>query len=184
MRLWFAAAAMLLSALTLAQAAQAPRADGPGYKLGNGGRPPQRIAFPAIRDWHSLKITLSRTMCFGACPSYHVEIDGNGHVSYTGEANVAVKGDASAEIPRAQVRRLYNAFRKAQFFWLYDAYRAPITDLPEYHIGISYDGHSMDVVDYMGQGIGMPRAVVDLERLIDKTAHTERWVKTDPAVQR
>ena len=167
---------MLISALTLAQAAQAPRLDGPGYKLAHGGRPPQRVAFPAIRDWHSLKITLRRTMCFGACPSYRVEIDGDGHVAYVGEANVAVKGEAAAQIPRADVRRLYDAFRKAQFFWLYDSYRAPITDLPEYHVGISYDGHSMEVVDYMGTGIGMPHAVVDLEQLIDKVANTQQWI--------
>ena len=177
MRLRLAAAALLLLGSTLAQAAQAPRLEGPGYRLPHGGRPPHRVAFPAIRDWHSLKFTLRRTMCFGACPSYHVEIDGDGHVSYTGEANVATIGTASGEISHADVRRLFGAFRKAQFFWLYDSYRAPITDLPEYHVGISYDGHSMEVLDYMGTGIGMPPAVVDLEQMIDKTANTAQWIK-------
>lgn len=148
-----------------------------GERLPNGGRPPHRVAFPPIRDWHSLKITLRRSSCFGSCPSYRVEIDGNGHVSFLGERDTAVHGDASGEISRKQVRRLYNAFRKAQFFWLYDSYRAQITDLPEYRVSISYDDHKMEVLDYAGTMIGMPAAVRDLENLIDKTAGTAEWIK-------
>ncbi|MEI9887488.1 MAG: DUF6438 domain-containing protein [Rhizomicrobium sp.] len=179
MRSWIAVLALSLAVLAAApaSAAEAPRPQGPHFRLPHGGRPPHRIAFPRIRNWHSLKFTLRRSMCFGTCPCYRVEIDGDGHVSYLGEANVFVKGEASARVSRAQVRRLYRAFRKADFFWLYDAYRAPITDLPEYRVGISYDGRRMEVLDYMGQGIGMPPAVVELERLIDKTANTARWIK-------
>ncbi|HEY0302759.1 MAG TPA: DUF6438 domain-containing protein [Rhizomicrobium sp.] len=169
--------ALALCAAAPAIAAEAPRLQGPGHKLPHGGRPPQRVAFPAIRDWSTLKITLSRSMCFGRCPSYRVAIDGDGHVSWLGEANVFVQGPAGGRISQAQVRRLDEAFRKANCFGRYYAYRAPITDLPEYRVGISYDGHKMEVLDYMGQGVGMPRAVSDLERLIDKTANTARWIK-------
>ena len=174
MRLWIAAAAMLFSALTVAQAAQAPRLDG---KLPHGGRPPHRVAFPAIHDWKTLEISLARTMCFGACPTYQVEIAGDGTVTWHGAANVATVGEAHATIAVKDVHALYQAFRRAQFFWLYDSYTARITDLPTYTVTISYDGRNKSVADYAGTGIGMPHAVVELEQLIDKTANTAQWIK-------
>ena len=172
MRAWFVLLAMMFAVAAPSQAA-GPLLDG---KLPNGGRPLQHIAFPAIHDWRSLKITLTRTMCFGACPSYSVDIAGDGTVAWHGGSNVAVIGDRTAMLPTKDVTALYAAFRRAQFFWLYDDYRAQITDLPTYTVTISYDGHSKAVADYAGTAIGMPHAVVDLGLLIDKTANTAQWI--------
>jgi hypothetical protein len=179
-RLLFAvliAASVSVALQAPAQAAAPPPVLGPDHKLLNGGRPAEHVAFPAIRNWPALKITLARTRCFGSCPAYTVEIGGDGRVSYLGQAFVGVKGEAGGRISRAQVRRLYDAFRKAQFFWLQDGYVAQVTDLPSTRIAISFDGRSKQVIDYAGVGIGMPREVVDLETLIDAMAGTEKWIK-------
>jgi hypothetical protein len=151
-----------------------PGTDGP---MPHNGRPAHHLAMPRIRDWSSLKITLTRSICFGSCPAYTVEIDGDGTVIYNGERFVAETGERAAHISRHKVRALYNAFRKAQFFWLFGKYQAHITDFPSYTVSIAYDGHEKKVLDYAGPHIGMPQAVVDLELLIDKTAGTDRWIK-------
>jgi uncharacterized protein DUF6438/ankyrin repeat protein len=145
-------------------------------KLPDDGRPQKKVAFPEISDWRSLKITLERGMCFGTCPVYRVEIRGDGTVSYDGDAFVAVAGPHKARIAEQDVRDLFAAFRKAEFFWLLDGYSAPVTDFPSNHIAIAFDPHEKSVSDYVGRAVGMPKDVSDLEEMIDRLAVTRKWV--------
>jgi hypothetical protein len=148
-------------------------------QLGGGGpaRPPERVPFPPIVDFHSVTITLSRGPCFGSCPVYRVEIDGDGSVRYQGDRFVGVTGARTAHVRISKVRSLVRAFQKADFFWTFDSYRAPITDLPTYTLAIAFDGRSKQVVDYDGAMRGMPKEIAALEAAIDATAGTDRWVK-------
>ena len=57
------------------------------------------------------------------------------------------------------------------------AIRASVTDNPTYVLSIAIDGHKKQVVDYVGQWVGMPAAIVELEDDVDALAHTERWIK-------
>jgi hypothetical protein len=41
-------------------------------------------ALPPVKDWDSVRITLTRGSCFGGCPAYEVEIRGSGLVVYYG----------------------------------------------------------------------------------------------------
>jgi hypothetical protein len=150
-----------------------PGADG---RLPNHGRPAQHVVFPAIKDWHSLRITLKRTLCFGTCPAYSVTIDGDGNVTFDGQTYVDSKGRHSGKIAPEQVRALFAAFQKADFFSLFDNYSSRITDMPTHIVTLAYDGHSKTVTDYAGFRVGMPQAVADLEVLIDTTADTKRWI--------
>ena len=140
-------------------------------------RPERPIPFPEIRDWKSLKITLVRTDCFGPCPVYKVEISGDGTIAYRGYRFVAAKGWRHAKTSAEAVRDLYARFKKADFYWLYNEYAAPVTDLPSYHTSISFDGRTKQVMDYGGSAIGMPIDVRDLENQIDSVAGTEKWVR-------
>jgi hypothetical protein len=148
-------------------------------KLPHGGRPAKEIAFPEISDWRSLKIVLQRGVCFGTCPVYRVEIDGDGTVSYEGDGYVAIVGAHKTHVSEADVRDLFAAFRKAKFFWLLDSYRAPITDFPDYSVAIAFDSYGKAVDDYAGDVVGMPKDVRDLEEKIDRIAETKRWVAGD-----
>ncbi|HEX3810361.1 MAG TPA: DUF6438 domain-containing protein [Rhizomicrobium sp.] len=148
---------------------------GTNTKLPNGGRPAKHIAFPPIKDWNTLRITLQRSPCFGRCPTYKVEIHGDGTVIYRGGSFVAVTGERSVKIAPEKVRDLYTLFRKADYFWLNDSYTAQVTDLPSFTTSISYDGHSKSVRDYAGRMIGMPEIVGELELAIDDAANSEQW---------
>lgn len=176
MRIRPAALAAILVFLAVPSRAAGPPATEPDARLPDGGRPAQRVPFPPIVDWASLRIVLQRSGCFGTCPIYSVEIAGDGRVLYNGERFVAVLGKHRRTIPPAEVRALYDSFRRADFFWLLDDYRAPIFDGPLYSVSLTYDGHSKTVIDYLGGAIGMPHDVIDLEDLIDKTANTQRWI--------
>jgi hypothetical protein len=179
MRLTAAALALVLVAAPAAAQVMGSFNPGTDRKLPNGGRPAQHVAFPAIRDWSSLRITLTRTMCFGTCPAYTVTIAGDGTVTWTGERFVKVQGAATAHVAPRKVRDLFERFRKAEYFWLLDSYHAAITDFPSQITTIVFDGRRKSVHDYAGQMIGMPDVVSELERQIDDTADTARWIGTN-----
>ncbi|HEX3673262.1 MAG TPA: DUF6438 domain-containing protein [Rhizomicrobium sp.] len=142
-------------------------------KLGEYG-PHKR--FPEVRNWESVTIRLERSLCYGTCPSYSVELHGDGTVLYDGRDCVAIMGPRTGHVPAAAVVGLVQQFRNADYFSLKENYVASITDGPTFRTSIGFDGHSKSVGDYLGESAGMPAAVEALERAIDKTTGTDRWV--------
>ncbi|MGF6228150.1 ankyrin repeat protein [Inquilinus ginsengisoli] len=144
--------------------------------------PPERrragaAAFPEVTDWSSVRIRLERDGCFGQCPSYTVEISGDGSVSYKGEGFTALEGEYRTRIPQDRVVGLIELFRAADFFSLRDRYTGPVTDMAEQKISLTIDGLTWTVADYVGQLDGMPESVAGIEDAIDRAAATSRWVE-------
>ena len=138
---------------------------------------PKHVPFPQVHNWNSVKIVLSRTGCFGTCPSYRVEVHGDGAVLYDGGSYVAITGSHRASVLSGVVSEMVEAFRAADYFSLKDKYMWGATDLPTYKTSISIDGRSKEVVDYAGQQVGMPESVSKLEQTIDRLSGVERWTK-------
>jgi hypothetical protein len=134
------------------------------------------VAFPEIHDWNSLRITLSRSGCYGRCPTYEIEIRGDGTVLYDGKENVATKGRHTARITHASLVKLVEVFRKADYFSLANSYVSGVTDNPTYVSSISFDGVSKSVLDYVGRDVGMPPSVSDVEGAIDHLSGAYKWV--------
>src|SRR6266404_8387909 len=139
-------------------------------------QPNVHVAFPEIHDWNSLRITLKRGPCYGRCPTYEVEIQGDGTVLYDGKANVATKGRHKAKISHASLVELVDVFRKGGYFSLSDRYVSGVTDNPVYETSISFDGVSKSVLDYVGRSAGMPSTVSDVEAAIDLLSGAYKWV--------
>jgi ankyrin repeat protein len=135
------------------------------------------VPFPATVDLRTVTMSLRRTVCFGTCPDYTVSIAGSGLVTFDGRALVLLPGHHTAQVPIAAARDLFNAFRKAEFLSAKEDYVAGVTDNPAHIITLRFDGRTKEVTDYAGTRVGLPDAVLDLERQIDQTAGTERWIK-------
>ena len=140
-------------------------------------KPAKHVPFPRVKDWNTLKIKLDRTGCFGTCPSYHVEVHGDGTVLFEGGSYVVFTGHHRGSVPVDNVLELVKLFEKADYFSLADKYQAPITDNPSYTTSIEFDGAHKQVVDYVGLQVGMPMAVSDLEDAIDRLSDSARWTK-------
>ena len=138
--------------------------------------PSVHVPAPAVRPDSHVEITLSRSMCYGRCPVYKVSVSTKGIV-FDGEAFVAAKGRSTDAVDPSAVRELAKKFVMADFYSMRDEYRASVTDNPTCTLSISIDGHKKQVVDYVGQWVGMPAAIVELEDDVDALAHTERWIK-------
>lgn len=126
-----------------------------------------------------VEIVMTRTVCYGFCPAYTLRIDGEGRVRYEGRQFVNVVGTQEAAIPRQDVERLLARFDEIGFDGLRDAYRSNVTDLPTTTISLTRNGRTKTVLDYGGTGAGMPAAVRELQREIDRVAGSARWVLRD-----
>ena len=150
--------------------------------------PKTHQAFPSVNSLNGVVMTLSRSQCFGSCPSYRVEIHGDGSVRFEGKAFVVVEGQHRDHLSAGQVSEIVEAFRKADYFSLRDEYRYPVTDCPTYETSFAADRVSKKVADYVGEEQGMPQAVSDLEETIDRVVGTLKWVRgneeTVPALKR
>jgi ankyrin repeat protein len=144
--------------------------------------------FPRIGNMAGLHMTLSRTGCFGTCPSYTIEIRGDGSVIYNGEAFVVLTGQHRDQLSPEKVLEITDAFRNADYFSLDDKYSYPVTDLPTYTTSIKIDGISKSVDDYAGPQAGMPQSISELEETIDRVAGSTRWIagnsETVPSLKR
>jgi uncharacterized protein DUF6438/ankyrin repeat protein len=138
---------------------------------------PARVAFPQVRDWNSLKITLHRSGCYSVCPTYSLEVRGNGEVFYEGHASVAFMGRHQGHVPQQNVSELVRLFEQADFYSLRDHYIAAISDHPKFTTSIEIDGARKEVDDYAGQQAGMPAAVSELENAVDRFAGSARWTR-------
>ena len=147
-----------------------------------------RRPFPEVKDWNSVRFKLIRTGCFGSCPSYEVEVQGDGTVNYTGRRDVAVQGTHRGSVSREAVESLMTGFRERGFFSLDSEYVLKnMTDGSTVTISLSIDGLEHTVVDYFGEEAGMPRSVEELELGIDGYSGADKWtrgnVDTVPALR-
>ena len=122
-------------------------------------------------------ISLERTPCFGACPSYRVTIAADGAVTYVGQRFVRVSGQQRGQADPAALAALRQHILAADFFNLQDQYRARVTDLPSTRISVERNGATKSVLDYGGTMAGMPETVRDLQEEIDRVASTAQWVE-------
>jgi hypothetical protein len=135
------------------------------------------IPFPEIHDWNSLRITLSRSGCYGMCSTYEIEIHGDGTVLYDGKVFVGTTGRKRVKISQPSLVKLVDAFRKADYFSFADGYVSGVTDLPTCASSISFDGLSKSVLDYAGRNVGMPPGVSDVEAAIDRLSGADRLIR-------
>jgi ankyrin repeat protein len=135
-----------------------------------------RVAAPAVRPDSEVEITLERTGCNGACPSYTVTVSTTGIV-FDGRRFVVARGKHVDTVDADEVRKLGRRLVAVGFYSMDTSYRASVTDNPTYVISIAIDGEKKTVEDYVGSWVGMPAVITELEDAVDSFARVQRWVE-------
>ncbi|MGA8404131.1 MAG: DUF6438 domain-containing protein [Nitrososphaeraceae archaeon] len=129
-------------------------------------------------DTSNVNITMFRGACFGACPIYYLEINGDGKVIYRGYEYVNVTGERTSSIPVDKVKELVNQFNNSGYFNLKDRYdEVERTDQSTVVTTISMDGTFKSVYDYLGT-TNLPelQKLRQLENMIDEVTNSSQWV--------
>ena len=137
-------------------------------------------SFPALAKPTGFSIKLSRSGCYGTCPSYSVVIHGDGKIAFHGGRYVPIPGDHQARIAPEAATRLLERFRAARFFEFRAKYVASVTDNPTYCLELTIGAKRKVITDYVGDWVGMPTLVSELEDAVDEAAGTDRWVTAGP----
>jgi uncharacterized protein DUF6438 len=130
-------------------------------------------------------ITLQRTACFGECPVYKISIYEDGRVEFEGKEFVKTVGKAEGTISKSALEDLIREFEKIDYFNLDENYgegnkkcRELWTDNPTATTSLNWKDQKKTVHHYYGcRGSAILDQLTDLENKIDKTVHTERWIK-------
>lgn len=145
--------------------------------------PTHHVAPPALRPQSKISISLERSGCFGACPSYTVTITTN-DIVFDGHSHVAAAGTQRDSVDPGDVRALAQRFIAADFYSMEPSYVAGVTDCPTYKLSIDVDGHAKEVEDYVGSWVGMPAVITELEDAVDTLAQTARWIAGEAGMVR
>jgi (2Fe-2S) ferredoxin len=127
-------------------------------------------------DMNNVVITLTRSRCFGVCPTYNVTIYGNGTVLYEGIANVNSTGIQRSNISENQVRQLISEFKKIDYFSLNETDIAShvVYDAPLFTTSLSINGKIKTIHHYETAD---PPVLTDLENTIDEIVNSSQWIQ-------
>ena len=150
--------------------------------------PPERwnsrhYPIPAVRNWSTFRAELVRRSC-QSCFAYSVEVRGNGQVLFHGSSAVMTPGLHYGWIAPENVKKLLEAFRRADYWSLQNSYVYPISDAHGALTSLEFDGQKKSVDDYVGVMAGAPDALEVLETQFDQLAETEKWVHGNRATLR
>lgn len=137
---------------------------------------PRRHSIPPAVPLESVHISLERSGCFGFCPSYRVELSGDGTAVYHGESYVDVLGTHHYRIDPEEVAKLVESVRSKDLWSLRLAYASGVTDNPGYAVTIALGKDVHRIVDYVGRLVGMPQVVTEFEEEIDEAAQSHAWI--------
>lgn len=143
--------------------------------------PSQHVPFPRVKDWKSVKITLQRNPCYGNCPSYSVEVHGDGSVFYEGKSYVALRGHHRGRVPHNNVLELVRIFEQADYYSLPDQYSLCLLDSQTQATSIEIDGRRKQMVNCTAGEKPAPPAVSELELAVDRLSGSERWTRGNAA---
>jgi len=122
--------------------------------------------------------SLSRSACYGYCPTYNLTFKGNGEATYEGLNHVDRIGTYRATVSKDQLINLMKRFKEIKFFELKDLYDDMVTDIPTYTVSYTLNGKTKQVVDRFGS----PQELRDAERYMDDIANSLDWKKvSEPA---
>ncbi len=149
--------------------------------------PPSASCSPP-RQSPGARLVLERTLCYGFCPDYTIEIRGDGQATFEGRKFVRVRGRISGRILQAQVDALFAQAACAQPEKWKSEYTWPVTDNPTAIVTFDPSGGGPTIVvrDYppcheTHERNETPAALCELERAIDDTFGAADYVQCKTA---
>jgi len=138
------------------------------------------LAAPAARAQDPVRITMTRSTCFGVCPAYTVTMRGDGSVTYEGIAHVRVTGKQAWSIDPVAVLTLARDIETAGFFEMKDEYTALVSDLPTTTVTVTKGARSKTIREFYGA----PEALKQIQARIDAVSGVRGYVSADRAAIR
>lgn len=125
-------------------------------------------------------VELSRSSCYGSCPSYRVRLFRSGQVEWEGFGHVAISGTSRAIADPDASAALLEKITSNEFWSLCNSYSRSVTDSASILLSANIAGQHKTISDYAESG---PESLHETIRRVDIVADTHRWRHGDPAAE-
>ncbi len=113
-------------------------------------------------------MSIERTACFGACPTYKMTIYHSGKAEYHGEMNVKHIGDFRSQVSQSVMDDIVKNAKEISFMELENVYNDPnVTDLPSTIIYLHYDQQEKYVTARFNVPDNLQGFIVYLQKVVD-----------------
>ena len=125
-------------------------------------------------------VELSRSLCFGTCPSYRVRLYRSGQVEWEGRRWVSTLGLAHAMAPQGLADEIFESVLTDEVWSLCSSYSSSASDLATNVVIVNIGDQQKVIEDYAASG---PQLLRELIRRIDSVSNTHQWRHGDPAME-
>lgn len=125
-------------------------------------------------------ITLSRSTCYGTCPSYEVTLYGDGRVRWKGHGYVEVVGERTYQIEAGNAKKVLQRFRSPEVLKLCGDYSQSVTDNASSMTEIAMLNARKTIHDYASSS---PLWFRQLQKDLEATAQTHSMRHGDPVTE-
>lgn len=122
-----------------------------------------------------LSLSFERTLCFGMCPAYKIQVMNDGSCTYEGYKFTDMIGKYEATLSKEQYDRIKSEADRINFWELESKYDAPVTDLPSVIIMLAGPNGPKEIVDRTDA----PEELKDFEKITDGILLSLDWTKIE-----
>jgi hypothetical protein len=124
-----------------------------------------------VIEGDSLFASISRSACYGRCPTYKLYIYFDGTVILDGIRFMEPIGKYSSKVSKEEIQAFIDKANEIEFMKMDDKYDSAITDIPSTTTSIVIDGVRKEVLRRQGY----PQTILLLEQLFDELLTTKEW---------
>ncbi len=119
-------------------------------------------------------ISLSKTVCFGACPAFKFSVYGNNKAIYEGIKDVDKIGSYVATIPTSEIEKLLTEAASIGYYSLNDVYdNKYVTDLPTATTYLNFNGKEKKIICRYD----CDQKINKINKLIEEMIKNAKWKK-------
>lgn len=142
-------------------------------RMAESQMPEHHVPIPNV-PLEKVHITLERTACFGSCPSYQIDLYGDGRVSYRGDSGVDVKGQHLYRIRKSEIAKLFQGIRKRDI-WSIPSYGRNRGDDAGCELTIELNGATRQLNCGAGEASNF-HIMAGITDEIDRIAQSDMWI--------
>jgi len=120
-------------------------------------------------------LRFERTVCFGECPAYKLDLFEDGRLQYTGRVAVAVPGPAEVRVAAPAMAKIRSSIQRLSGLNTDCCNCYDSTDSPSVKMTFTAPGGETKGVDHYHGCDAAPEWLYDVENSIDETLDSEQW---------
>lgn len=124
----------------------------------------------------TMTVKLTRTGCYGSCPSYSITLQGSGWAEFEGGWYTDIRGKYVYAVDPARVAALMDKLKTNDIWSMAGNWVGNGFDAPRYDMDVTIGGVTRHFADFFGKDFGMPKALTDFMDAVDEVGRSDDFI--------